>query len=344
LYFGPMKAHRTIRFILLILSTFAQGAFAQSKVAKPKKPALPAKPRLMLEPRQPKPASLIRVTIDGLGRNDDSVVTVVGHMADEPLRFLPASEGRFQALAAIPLGASDSVVALAVITRASGAADTLHLALKYPHRPAPPATTVGSRGRAPGARRLKVDPRFTRRLDTETETRVERESQLAREVGKRAQDSPPLWTYPFLRPRESKVTSRFGTGRVFNGRVSSSHLGVDYRGSLGEPIVAANRGVVALVAEFFLAGNVVYIDHGGGLVTGYFHMSEPLVAAGDTVERGQEIGRVGATGRVTGPHLHWSARFGAVTVDPAGLLAIGAPFAQPDTASKRAGAIAGPQR
>jgi murein DD-endopeptidase MepM/ murein hydrolase activator NlpD len=122
------------------------------------------------------------------------------------------------------------------------------------------------------------------------------------------------------------VTSKFGSGRVFNGRVSSSHLGVDYRGALGDPIYAANRGVVALVDTFFLAGNVVYINHGDGLVTGYFHMSQPEVAIGDTVEKGQEIGKVGATGRVTGPHLHWSARFGALTIDPADLLSLGPPF------------------
>jgi murein DD-endopeptidase MepM/ murein hydrolase activator NlpD len=122
------------------------------------------------------------------------------------------------------------------------------------------------------------------------------------------------------------VTSRFGTGRVFNGRVSSSHLGVDYRGKEGEPIVAVNRGVVALVAEFFLAGNVVYINHGAGVMTGYFHMSRPEVAVGDTVERGQEIGLVGATGRVTGPHLHWSARYGSLTIDPGDLFALKSPF------------------
>src|SRR6185436_17440664 len=132
------------------------------------------------------------------------------------------------------------------LTRASGAIDSLRLPMKYPHQAPPPATTSSARGRPAGARRLRVDTRFTQRLDTATEARVERENQLARDVGKRAQETPPLWTYPFLRPRESKVTSRFGSGRVFNGRVSSNHLGVDYRGNVGEPIVAANRGVVAL--------------------------------------------------------------------------------------------------
>jgi murein DD-endopeptidase MepM/ murein hydrolase activator NlpD len=163
-------------------------------------------------------------------------------------------------------------------------------------------------------------------MDSLTEARIEHENELAREVGRHAQNTPQLWTLPFLRPRQARVTSRFGSGRVFNGRVSSSHLGVDYRGSTGDPIYAANRGVVALVDSFYLAGNVVYIDHGNGIVTGYFHMSQPEVAAGDTVNRGQEIGLVGGTGRVTGPHLHWSARFGALTIDPADLLSLQPPF------------------
>src|SRR5205823_3471556 len=112
------------------------------------------------------------------------------------------------------------------------------------------------------------------------------------------------------------------TGRVFNGSLTSRHLGVDFEGKVGDSIKAANRGVVALVDTFFLAGRVVYIDHGGGVVTGYFHMSRQLVAVGDTVQRGQVIGLVGATGRVTGPHLHWSARYGALTANPFDLLGL----------------------
>jgi murein DD-endopeptidase MepM/ murein hydrolase activator NlpD len=95
---------------------------------------------------------------------------------------------------------------------------------------------------------------------------------------------------------------------------------VDFAGQPGDPVRAANRGVVALVDNFFLAGNVVYLNHGDGVVTGYFHLTEATVAVGDTVERGQQIGIVGATGRVTGPHLHWSARYGEHTFDPMGLL------------------------
>ena len=291
-----------------------------------------AQPRLVVEPRQPAVGSLIRLTIDRVSGNADSVVGFAGTMAGEPLHFRAAANGRWQALAAIPVDASDSVVASVVITHASEHIDTLHAALKYPHQPPP---IPQARGRSAGASRLRVDPKFTRRLDSATEARIEQENALAREIGHRAQDTPQLFTLPFLRPRPARVTSQFGTGRVFNGKVSSSHLGVDYRGAKGDPIVAANRGVVALVAEFFLAGNVVYIDHGNGIVTGYFHMSQPQVTAGDTVERGQQIGLVGATGRVTGPHLHWSARFGALTIDPADLLSLSPPFVEPPPAKPK---------
>lgn len=336
-----MLQRRFIPLLALTLGLCARVALAQTRPATrraPRSQAAPVAslaPRLSLEPKQPSEGSLVRVTVDRLPLTGDSVLTIAGEIAGEPLHFYPATNDRRQALGAIPIGASDSVVARVLLGRASGAIDTLRVSLRYPHRP-PPVTTV-ARGRAPSgpARRLRVDSRFTTRMDAATEARIEHENTLAREVGRRAQDTPQLWTFPFLRPRETRVTSRFGSGRLFNGRVSSNHLGVDYKGSTGEPIFAANRGVVALVAEFFLAGNVVYVNHGDGLVTGYFHMSQPEVAVGDTVERGQEIGLVGSTGRVTGPHLHWSARFGALTIDPGDLLALRAPFTAPDTITRK---------
>jgi len=83
---------------------------------------------------------------------------------------------------------------------------------------------------------------------------------------------------------------------------------------------AANRGVVALVADLYYSGTTVLVDHGAGLVTGYFHLSRVLVVPGDTVDVGQLIGRVGSSGRVTRSHLHWFAAYGAITVDPLDLL------------------------
>lgn len=315
-------------FFFLVGASAAAAQPRPSSIA-PRTPA--AAPRLILEPKQPGTGSLIRVAVDGPAKSSDSIEVIAGELAGEPLHFVTAAGGRRVALAAIPLDASDSVVARILVDMSSGAIDTLRTVLHYPHHAPPAPAPAGRRGRSPGARRLRVDPKFTQRMDSATDARIEHENELARDVGHKAHDTPQLWTYPFLRPRPSRVTSTFGSGRVFNGRVTSSHLGIDYRGAAGEPIYAANRGVVALVAEFFLAGNVVYIDHGAGVITGYFHMSKPEVAVGDTVERGQEIGLVGATGRVTGPHLHWSARFGALTIDPADLLGLRAPFTAPDT-------------
>jgi murein DD-endopeptidase MepM/ murein hydrolase activator NlpD len=263
-------------------------------------------PRLTAIPSRPQPGALVRLSLRSAGA---SISEVQGTLAGEPLHFIRTDSG-WHAIGGIPTDAQGNVTARAFIHRASGGVDTVRATMVLPLIPRPKAEP------------LRVDSSFSRPLDAETEARVARENARAREVGQRSHDSPPMWTASFLKPRNSTITSVFGSGRVFNGAVTSRHLGVDYRGAEGEPILAANRGVVALVDTFFLAGNVVYIDHGGGVVTGYFHMSKPLVAVGDTVRRGQEIGLVGKTGRVTGPHLHWSARYGTVTINPGDLLTL----------------------
>ncbi len=131
-----------------------------------------------------------------------------------------------------------------------------------------------------------------------------------------------MWTDDIVMPRDSRVTSGFGDGRQFNAQISSRHMGLDLQGSRGDTVVAATRGVVALVSDFLLAGSIVYVNHGAGLISGYFHLSEQLVDVGDTVEAGTPVGRVGATGRVTGPHLHWVVRYGRTSVDPRSLLEV----------------------
>lgn len=273
-------------------------------------------PRLTIGPKGPAPGSLVRLTLEAPGRAD-SIVAVTGRMSGEQLHFRKSADSVWRAIGPVSVDAVGVVAADVVVRRASGEADTVSSFVELP-KPKP-ATARGRR------RALSVSPRFTKPLDAETEARIARENATARKIGRSAHDTPAMWTAPFDRPRTATVTSRFGSGRMFNGTLTSRHLGVDFRGGVGAPVHAANRGVVALVDDFFLAGNVVYIDHGGGVVTGYFHLSKTLVAAGDTVDRGQEIGRVGATGRVTGPHLHWSARYGEVTVNPLDLVAIASP-------------------
>lgn len=173
--------------------------------------------------------------------------------------------------------------------------------------------------------RLTVAPEFGQTQPPEVQRRIDREYARAFGVGLRSHHTPRMWEPPFLAPRDGRVTSEFGHGRTFNDEVLSRHTGTDFAGAVGEPIVAPARGRVALVDNFFLGGNVIYIDHGAGLVTGYLHLSEQLVAEGDTVEAGQTIGRVGATGRVTGPHLHWIVRYGFRSLD--GQTLIGDPTA-----------------
>jgi murein DD-endopeptidase MepM/ murein hydrolase activator NlpD len=139
-------------------------------------------------------------------------------------------------------------------------------------------------------------------------------------VSTRSHETPRMWELPFVAPRESRITSGFGHGRVFNGQVQSRHTGTDFAGAVGAPVRAPARGIVALVDDFYLGGGVIYIDHGAGLVTAYLHLSAKEAAEGDVVERGQMIGRIGATGRVTGPHLHWIVRYGGHTVDAMSLV------------------------
>lgn len=120
----------------------------------------------------------------------------------------------------------------------------------------------------------------------------------------------------FIAPMQSVITSDFGKARVYNDSLKGYHSGTDYRAAVGTPIVASNDGVVALVAERFYSGGTVLIDHGQGVYTCYFHMSKFDVKKGQKVKKAQQLGLSGASGRVTGPHLHFAVRINKVQVDP----------------------------
>jgi hypothetical protein len=133
------------------------------------------------------------------------------------------------------------------------------------------------------------------------------------------------WSGGFLAPVDAPVSDVFGTRRVFNGATKSVHQGLDYRVPSATPVNAINSGTVILAQPLYFEGNCVTIDHGQGLLSLYLHLSELKVKAGDKVERNQEIGLSGATGRATGPHLHIAVRWQGVYLDPAALLTLNLP-------------------
>ncbi len=118
----------------------------------------------------------------------------------------------------------------------------------------------------------------------------------------------PYFNRPFIAPLQSKLTSLYGSKRLYNDHKQSQHLGLDFRASVGTPIKVANRGRVVLTKDLFFTGNTVIVDHGLGIYTLYAHLSKILVKQGDIIEQGDIVGLAGATGRVTGPHLHWGVK------------------------------------
>lgn len=128
------------------------------------------------------------------------------------------------------------------------------------------------------------------------------------------------WSMPFSRPVNGSLSSLYGMRRILNGKPKNPHRGLDFRGAKGTPVKAIADGKVVLARKHYYAGNSLYIDHGNGVISLYFHLSEFDVKEGDTVERGQVVGKIGSTGRVTGPHLHMSISVHGKLVDPKPLL------------------------
>ena len=130
----------------------------------------------------------------------------------------------------------------------------------------------------------------------------------------------PLWSSDFRAPVAAEATDSFGTRRTFNGKLASVHKGMDFRAAKGTPVRAGNGGVVVLARPLYYEGNCVVVDHGLGLFTISMHFSRIDVQEGQQVAAGEQLGLSGATGRVTGPHLHWAVRWQGAYLDPAKLL------------------------
>ena len=164
---------------------------------------------------------------------------------------------------------------------------------------------------------LTVDPKFT--AVSPPPRAAQEQAQITQAFSK--SEGKRLWSEAFVKPATGVETSPFGVRRTYNGQLKSRHMGQDFDGKIGEALWAANDGVVALAApDFFFVGNAVFIDHGDRLFTMYFHMSQLHVKTGDRVTRGQLLGNIGNTGRVTGPHVHFAVKLAGTYVNPEDLL------------------------
>ncbi len=174
--------------------------------------------------------------------------------------------------------------------------------------------------------KLTLNKRYDRLSESDL-ARIRRENSQIRALWKL--NTPILWNGPFIHPLGGKFKGekghRFGARRVINGTPRRPHSGADYPATEGTPVYAPNNGKVVLAGNHFFAGNSVYIDHGGGLVSMFFHLSRILVKQGEFVKKGQLIGLVGATGRVTGPHLHFGIYWQGSRLDPDKILSLPIP-------------------
>lgn len=232
--------------------------------------------------------------------------TLEGEWIGRQLEFFRSPGSVFQfALAGVDVEAPTGPSHLKIILKTSSA--TIDLSRSVVIQPAHYRTstlTVAPRFVAPGQAELK-------RIEVEKELK-------ARIFATSAPDR--IWRGNFRAPVIAAPTDSFGTRRIFNGEIASIHKGMDFRASAGTQVFADNAGIVVLARPLYFEGNCVILDHGLGLFTIAMHLSRIRVREGQRVRKGQLLGLSGATGRVTGPHLHWSVRWEGAYLDPAKLL------------------------
>lgn len=271
-------------------------------------PRLWIAPSVRFSPLEPREGSAVAVFLHPRPAAQQPL-EAEAELAGQSLKLVRTSEGWF-GVGALPVGSSGRHLLEARFRAPDGTWSEVY-------------EPVVVAGRIYPATELRVAGRFTNPPADELE-RIAEERRLIRGM---LEESTPEWLARegFELPRQDRTTSPFGQRRVFNGELRSRHWGLDIDGEEGELVRAAGDGRVSLSGGFYYQGNAVYLDHGLGVYTGYFHMSEIEVQDGEWVTRGQVIGRVGSTGRVTGPHLHWSLYVGGVSLDPASLLEIDVP-------------------
>jgi len=185
-------------------------------------------------------------------------------------------------------------------------------------------TFAVARGKYPRIQaKLSVESKFTEPTP-EQQKQIEESQQVKKDYLNRVTPDRE-WSGQFSAPADAAISDVFGSQRIFNGKTSSPHLGLDFRVPSGTPVEAMNDGTVLLARPMYFEGNFVVLDHGQGLLTIYMHLSEFKVKEGDQVKRGQVIALSGGTGRATGPHLHVGVRWQGTYLDPAGLMRLRLP-------------------
>jgi murein DD-endopeptidase MepM/ murein hydrolase activator NlpD len=235
------------------------------------------------------------------------IASVEGQWLGRKLQFFHGADGKsFVALAGIDVEAppGPSTLHISALAKDAGSVD---LSREVEIHPAHYRT---------GA--LTVSPKFVE-PPPEALKEIEEEGKLKQKVYA-ASAAEPLWRGSFHPPLSAKPTDSFGTRRMFNGKLASIHKGADFHAAAGTPVHASNSGVVVLARPLYYEGNCVIIDHGLGLFTLSMHFSRIDVHEGQHVKAGDRLGLSGATGRVTGPHLHWAVRWQGAMLDPVKLL------------------------
>jgi len=188
------------------------------------------------------------------------------------------------------------------------------LVVKIPSTGGRKQIDITVRGKDFGVRQLTL-PKELVDLDTVTLERVKKEAAIMQEALE-APPTAPQWKGPFVKPLSGEVVGTFGQASIINGMPRSPHSGVDLKAERGTPVASINSGRVVLTGEHFFNGLFVVVDHGGAVQSMYFHLDKILVQQGDEVTKGMVVGLVGATGRATGPHLHFGIRINGARIDP----------------------------
>lgn len=262
------------------------------------------RPTVTWHPTQPRLGDVAWVQVQGAG---DATV-IEGALGSRSLAFFPYAGGQ--------------AAVVGIDLESKPGPEPWRLALLEPGgRPRALTGKVTIRPRTFSVQRLTL-PTGMVDLDPETERRAVSETDRLRSLY-RTITPQRFWRGRFVRPVAGEDPGTgFGARRIINGKPRAPHSGIDYAAERGTPVVAANSGRVALVADFFFPGRLVVVDHGLGLYTLYFHLDSVAVTEGEPVDRGHPLGTVGATGRATGPHLHFGAQVGAARIDPVVLLSL----------------------